>query len=48
VSAGGRRPENDVVLIGERTEVALATLVQHLNDHIRFTADLLDIVFVEK
>lgn len=48
VSATGRRPENDLVLIGERTEVALATLVQHLNDRIRFTADLLDIVFVEK
>jgi len=32
VSADARRPENDLVLIGERTEVALATLVQHLND----------------
>lgn len=47
-SATGRRPENDLLLIGGHTEVALSTVVQHLNDPIRFTADLLDIVFVEK
>jgi len=47
-SATGRRPENDLLLIGGQTEVALSTVVQHLNDRIRFTADLLDVVFVEK
>ncbi len=47
-SASGRRPENDLLLIGGNTEVALSTVVQHLNDRIRFTADILDIVFVEK
>jgi hypothetical protein len=47
-SASGRRPENDLLLIGGTTEVALSTVVQHLNDRIRFTADILDIVFVEK
>jgi len=46
-SATGRRPENDLVLVGG-TEVALSTVVQQLNQRIRFTADLLDIVFVEK
>jgi len=29
-SASGRRPENDLVLIGGKTEVALSTVVQHL------------------
>lgn len=47
-SASGRRPENDLLLIGGKTEVALSTVVQHLNDRIRFTADILDIVFIEK
>jgi len=47
-SATGRRPENDLLLIGGITEVSLASVVQHLNDRIRFTADLLDIVFIEK
>jgi len=47
-SATGRRPENDLLLIGGKTEVALSTVVQHLNDRIRFTADILDVVFVEK
>ncbi len=48
VSATGRRPENDLLLIGGKTEVALSTVVQHLNDRIRFTADILDVVFIEK
>ncbi|HWC28373.1 MAG TPA: thermonuclease family protein [Solirubrobacteraceae bacterium] len=48
VSATGRRPENDLLLIGGKTEVAMSTVLQHLNDRIRFTADILDIVFVEK
>jgi len=47
-SATGRRPENDLLLIGGRTEVALSSVVQHLNDRIRFTVDLLDVVFIEK
>ncbi len=47
-SASGRRPENDLLLIGGKAEVALSTVVQHLNDRIRLTADILDIVFVEK
>ena len=47
-SATGRRPENDLLLIGGKTEVPLSAVVQQLNQRIRFTADLLDIVFVEK
>ena len=47
-SASGRRPENDLLLIGGKTEVSLSSVVQHLNDRIRFTADLLDVIFVEK
>jgi hypothetical protein len=48
VSATGRRPEDDKLLICGRTEVTLSAVVQQLNQRIRFTADLLDIVFVEK
>jgi endonuclease YncB( thermonuclease family) len=48
VSATGSRPEDDLVLIGGRTEVRLSTIVKQLNDRISFTADLLDVVFVEK
>lgn len=47
-SASGRRSENDLLLIGGKTEVALSAVVQHLNDRIRFTADILDVVFIEK
>jgi hypothetical protein len=47
-SASGRRPENDLLLIGGKTDVALSSVVQHLNDRIRFTADIPDIVLVEK
>ena len=47
-SATGRRPENDLLLIGGNIEVAMSTVVQHLNDRIRFTVDLLDVVFIEK
>lgn len=48
VSATGRRPEDDKLLICGRTEVTLSAVVQQLNQRIRFSADLLDIVFVEK
>ena len=47
-SATGRRPENDLLLIGRQTEVALSTVMQHLNDRIRFIADILDVIFIEK
>jgi endonuclease YncB( thermonuclease family) len=48
VSASGTRPEDDQVLVGGSSEVRLSALVKQLNDSISFTADLLDIVFVEK
>ncbi len=48
VSASGTRQENDQVLVGGRSEVPLSSLVKQLNDSVSFTADLLDIVFVEK
>jgi hypothetical protein len=47
-SQSGRRPENDLLLVCGATEVALSAVVQQLNQRIRFTAELLDIVFVEK
>ncbi len=46
--ATGRRPEDDRLLICGATEVSLSAVVQQLNQRIRFTADPLDIVFVEK
>jgi endonuclease YncB( thermonuclease family) len=48
VSATGRRPEDDKLLVCGRTEVTLSAVVQQLNQRVRFTADPLDIVFVEK
>ena len=48
VSASGTRVEDDRVLVGGRAEVRLSALVKQLNDRISFTADLLDVVFVEK
>jgi endonuclease YncB( thermonuclease family) len=48
VSSTGRRPEDDKLLVCGRTEVTLSAVVQQLNQRIRFTADPLDIVFVEK
>ena len=48
VSASGTRPEDDKVLVGGSSEVKLSQLTKQLNDRISFTADLLDIVFVEK
>ncbi|HEX8647394.1 MAG TPA: thermonuclease family protein [Thermoleophilaceae bacterium] len=48
VSSTGRRPEDDRLLVCGRTEVTLSAVVQQLNQRIRFTADPLDIVFVEK
>ncbi len=47
-SATGRRPENDLLLVCGETEVAMSAVVQQVNQRIRFTAGLLDIVFVEK
>lgn len=48
VSLTGRRPENDLLLVCGGTEVSFSAVVQHVRDRIRFTADPLDIVFVEK
>lgn len=42
------RPEDDLVVIGGRFTVHLSDLVEQRNDEITFTADLLDLVFVEK
>ncbi len=47
-SQSGRRPENDLLLVCGRTEVPFSAVVQQLNQRLRFTADLLDIIFVEK
>ena len=48
VSDTGRRVEDDRLLVCQRTEITLSAVVQQLNQRIRFSADLLDIVFVEK
>lgn len=48
VSITGRRPEDDKLLICGATEVTLSAVLQQHNSRIRFPADLLDIVFVEK
>ncbi len=48
VSLTGRRPEDDRLLVCGGTEVTLSGVVQQRNSRIRFPADLLDIVFVEK
>lgn len=48
VSASGNRLEDDRVLVAGRSEVPLSALVKQLNARISFTADLLDVVFVEK
>jgi hypothetical protein len=42
------RPEDDAVVIGGRVTVRLSDLIEQRNDEIAFTADLLDLVFVEK
>lgn len=42
------RSENDTVVVGERIEVPLSTLLVQQNARIRFQADLFEIVFVEK
>ena len=36
----GQAPESDLLLIGGRIDVAMSTVVQHLNDRVRFTAAL--------
>ena len=48
VSTSARRLENDLLLLNGETEVALSTVIHQRGRQIRFTADLLDIVFVEK
>jgi endonuclease YncB( thermonuclease family) len=42
------RSENDLVVLPGGVEVPLSTLVLQRNDRVRFQADVLDIVFVEK
>ena len=42
------RSENDLVVVHDDIEVPLSTLLLQRNDRVRFQADLLDIVFVEK
>lgn len=42
------RSENDMVVVGDGMEVPLSALLVQQNARIRFQADLLDIVFVEK
>jgi endonuclease YncB( thermonuclease family) len=48
VSSTGRRPEDDRLLVCGGIEVTLSAAVQQLNQRIRFMADPLDVVFVEK
>jgi hypothetical protein len=48
VSDSGRRVEDDRLLVCQRTEITLSAVIQQLTQRIRFSADLLDIVFVEK
>lgn len=48
VSATGRRPEDDRLLISGDTEVTLSAVLRQHNNRIRFPVDLLDIVFIEK
>jgi hypothetical protein len=47
-NATGSRSENDLVVLGNTTEVSLRDLLVQRNRHIAFQADLLDITFVEK
>lgn len=48
VSLSGRRPENDKLLVCGGIEVTLSAVLQQRNARVRFAADLLDMVFVEK
>jgi Staphylococcal nuclease homologue len=42
------RTENDLVVVDDRIEVPLSSLLLQRNDRVRFQADLLHVVFVEK
>lgn len=42
------RPEDDLVVIGGRVTVRLSSLIEQRREEIAFSADLLDLVFVEK
>lgn len=44
----GSRNENDAVIIRDRTQVSLSSLIEQYNSQIAFQEDLLDITFVEK
>lgn len=48
VSTSPSRDENDRVLVCGQTELHLSDLLVQANNRVRFQADLLDIVFVEK
>jgi hypothetical protein len=48
VSTSPSRDENDRVLVCGQTELHLSDLLVQANNKVRFQADLLDVVFVEK
>jgi len=48
VSLQESRNENDAVIIRDRTQVSLSSLIEQYNSQIVFQEDLLDITFVEK
>ncbi|PSB49913.1 nuclease [Cyanosarcina cf. burmensis CCALA 770] len=48
VSFQRSRNENDAVIIRDRTQVSLSSLIEQYNSQIAFQEDLLDITFVEK
>jgi endonuclease YncB( thermonuclease family) len=48
VSTGQSRDENDRVIVGGMTELRLSDLLVQANNNVRFQADLLDTVFVER
>lgn len=48
VSQQRSRNENDAVIIRDRTQVSLSSLIEQYNSQIVFQEDLLDIAFVEK
>jgi len=48
VSLQESRNENDAIIIRDRTQVSLSSLIEQYNSQIVFQEDLLDITFVEK
>lgn len=48
VSTGRSRDENDRVIVRGATELRLSDLLVQANNKVRFQADLLDTVFVER